>query len=138
MKTKSAIAMGAMVLSSPLTLAAPDMNEGQWEITSKMEMPGMPMQMPVTTITQCITKENNVPKSGDQGGGCRMVDVKTSGNTVSWSMACDQSGQESTGHGEVTYSGDTMNGFFKFFVNSPQGTMEMTNTMNGRRVGPCK
>ncbi|MEN8261263.1 MAG: DUF3617 family protein, partial [Pseudomonadota bacterium] len=84
------------------------------------------------------TKESSVPETGEQGGGCRMTDVETRGNTVLWSVQCNQDGQSSEGHGEVTYTGDAMNGYFKFTSNSPGGAMEITNTMSGRRLGPCR
>ncbi|TMI03725.1 MAG: hypothetical protein E6H46_08505, partial [Betaproteobacteria bacterium] len=45
-----------------------------WEVSTKMEMPGMPMAMPAQTNRFCIGKnrkdEELVPKQGD----CRMLE----------------------------------------------------------------
>ncbi|MBW2035678.1 MAG: hypothetical protein JRI94_19290 [Deltaproteobacteria bacterium] len=45
--------------------SGPDMQEGLWEITSKMKMRGM--DMPSYTHTQCITKKDLVPQSSQPG-----------------------------------------------------------------------
>ena len=36
--------------------ASAEMKEGLWQITTKAEMKGMPMQMPATTMKQCMIK----------------------------------------------------------------------------------
>ncbi len=46
--------------------AGVDMKDGKWEITTQMEMPGMPMAMPAFTHTQCMTSEQNVPQGKDR------------------------------------------------------------------------
>ncbi len=117
---------------------APDMKDGKWEITTKTEMPGMPMQMPAVTSTQCLTKEDLVPQNSQQGGGgeCKVTDVKVEGNTVSWTMHCSGQGGEIKGSGEITYSGDSFKG--KMNIIMTQANMKMVNTMNGTRIGECE
>ena len=43
------------------TVVFAELKEGLWEITSQVEMKGMPQSMPPTTFRQCITKGNPVP-----------------------------------------------------------------------------
>jgi hypothetical protein len=48
-------------------LAAPNFKDGLWVITSKSEMPGMPMQMPTHTHRQCLTSKEPIPEQPQQG-----------------------------------------------------------------------
>jgi hypothetical protein len=119
--------------------AEPNMQEGLWEITSSMEMPGMP-SMPPMKHTQCLTKKDLVPQSQEKAQDCKITQTGTSGNTVTWSMKC--SGEEGAmeGTGKVTYSGDTFQGTMTMTMQDPEqgGKMQLTQRMSGRRVGNCK
>ncbi|MBN2107543.1 MAG: DUF3617 family protein [Deltaproteobacteria bacterium] len=127
-----------ILLSAPgLAAAEPNMQEGQWEITTTVDMPGMPAAMPAMKHTQCITKNDLVPRSQtqQQNQECTVTDTKTSGNTVTWAMKCKTGGSDMTGKGSITYSGDTFDGTFNMNM---QGGMKMTQKMKGRRLGACK
>lgn len=113
--------------------STPNLKEGQWEITSKVEMPGMPMNLPPSTHTQCITNENLVPRGAQEGGECKIADTKVKGDTVTWTMECDTPEGKTRATGEITYKGDTFKGTIKMRM---QG-MEMTHHLSGRRVGNC-
>ncbi len=121
--------------------AAPDMNPGQWEITTTMEMVGVPMKMPSITTKQCLTKDDLVPKQPSRPGvkqPCEVKNTKVDGNTVSWDMACTDQNHTS-GHGEVTYAGDTFVGTIR--MESTLGgkqKMRMILHMKGKRIGACE
>ena len=114
-----------------------DINEGLWEMTVKVEIEGMPMTMAPITNTQCITKDMMVPKSGQQGQECEITNQKTVGNTLTYDIECSSPGGSVKGHGEVTYTGDTMTGKMETNMSS-QGDMKMITKMSGKRIGPCK
>ena len=123
------------LLAGPIHAGStPNMNPGLWEITSQVEMPGM--DMPASTITQCITQDSLVPQAGSgQGQGqCEITDVQVQGDTVSWSITCDSQGGVMTGTGESTYHGDTFEGTSEMHM---QG-MDITTTMSGKRIGDCQ
>ena len=113
-----------------------DFEEGMWEISSQVKMQGM--DMPAQTFTQCITKDNMVPQNDQpspQGGGsCKISDVKTVGNTVTWSVVCKTGGGEMKGKGKITYQRDR----FKGESTSEMMGMQMVTEMSGKRIGPCK
>ncbi len=120
--------------------ASPNMQDGQWEITLKMEMKGMPAHMSrPMTYTHCMTRDNAVPQKQEKNKDCVMKDQKVSGNTVSWDMVCkDKDGTEMRGTGRITYKGDKFDGVMKSTVNSRDtGPMVMNYKMSGRRLGPC-
>lgn len=103
-----------------------------WEVTSKMEMPGMPFAMPAMTQKVCIAKgsENNPEKtSGDKD--CKMTDIKTVGNKTTWKARCDKDGEVMTGMGEQTTSAKGYEGKMKMSGKD----MNMTMLYSGKRLG---
>lgn len=120
-------------VSFSFAASGPDIKEGLWEITSSMKMQGM--NMPSYTHTQCITKNDLVPKSSQPGQECTISNYKIKGNTVSWSIKCSNQGGEMEGTGRITYMGDSFEGTMKMKM-SGSGT-EVTTHMTGRRIGDC-
>ncbi|MDD5759449.1 MAG: DUF3617 family protein [Desulfobulbaceae bacterium] len=107
-----------------------------WEITSKMEMPGMPFAMPANTQKTCIPKgaENDPSKSaGDKD--CQMSDIKTVGNKTSWKARCDRDGEVMIGVGEQTTSADGYDGKITFSGKSEGEDMNMKMAYSGKRLG---
>lgn len=124
------------VVSIAFAGSVPNMQEGKWEITTKMEMPGMPVNMPPMKYTQCLTKKDLVPKSSQPGQECTITHNKVTGNSVKWTMQCSGQGGEMTGTGNITYSGNSFKGTIKMTM--PQQNMQMTNHVTGRRLGSCE
>jgi hypothetical protein len=116
------------LFSAKLAFAVPNVEDGLWEITSTVNMPGMPSKS--FTNTTCLTKEKAVPQTTQSE--CTMKDVKTQGNTVTWTVVCK--GGMSTSTGKVTYAGSTMDGV----VETTTSGKTMTMKMKGKRIGPCK
>jgi hypothetical protein len=130
--------VGLFILFAGISIcfAAPGLNmqEGLWEITVKNQMPGM--DMPPMTQTQCLSKEDFIPKgSVYQGEKCTIEDIKITGNTVTWSHECEAGGEKIKGTGKMTYSGDRFEG--TMMMSLPQINLYITTEMNGRRIGDC-
>jgi len=108
-----------------------------WEITMKMEMPGMPMAMPPQVSKVCVAKgasdENFVPK---QQGNCRTVDSKRVGSKYMFTMACDGK-NKMTAHGEITFNDGAYDGRMEMAGTMEGQPMNMNQTYKGRRVGTC-
>ena len=124
----------------PLFAQSP-MRPGNWEVRMQMEMPGMPMKMPETVTTQCVTAEQAkdptaaAPPPGGKPGdnSCKATDSKVDGNTVTWKMTCSAP-QKMTGEGRMVFEGDSYTGTVSMAM--PAGTMNMRYT--GKRTGDCK
>jgi len=132
---KKGIGVGAglvFLFFASLCLAAPNMEDGLWEITTMVDMPGMGSKS--FTQTSCLTKEKAVPQTAESG--CAVKDVKTQGNTVTWTVVCKEGMSTSTG--KVTYTGSTMDGVVETMVKAGGQTMTIKNTMKGKRIGLCK
>jgi len=125
------------VLTAP-ALAAPAFQEGEWKITTRTEIPGMPFTPPTVTMRQCLTLKDRIPQGKDDTGECKVVDVSSSGDTMRWTMRCNDATGTTEAKGEVTYSGKTMKGISYITSSSRGETMQMTSRMKGHRIGPCK
>ena len=115
-----------------------DLQDGKYEITSKVEMPGMPMQMPPITVTQCITGQDPVPNQSTAGQQCNIMDIKTKGNTITWKMECTQQGQKMQATGKMVYYGDHFEGTANAVLGSEIGNMTITTVIKGKRIGACQ
>jgi hypothetical protein len=108
--------------------------DGLWEISSKMEMPGMPMAMPGQVSRVCIGKnakdEDLIPKQGE----CRMVDSKRVGSKFMYTMDC-AGASPSTVAGEVTFGSYAYDGKMRMTMKQTQDTMDVS--FAGKRVGDC-
>jgi hypothetical protein len=121
--------------------AAPAVNPGEWQITAKTEMTGMPMQMPpqTMTFTNCVTPDQPVPTEPKQQGQCKVFDIKTEGQAVSWTIECNGQEGKMKGSGKIVYTGDTMDGEQKMNVSAGEGmNLTIVMHMSGKRLGPCK
>ncbi len=130
----------ALLVSHAHGAAAPNMKDGLWEITMKMEMAGMPQAMPPQVMQQCITKKDlQDPAKATPGsthdGRCKMTDHKMQGNTATWNVVCTDG---TTGSGTATYSSTSYTSANK--ITSQQGGQAhaMTIHHNGRYLGDCK
>jgi hypothetical protein len=109
-----------------------------WDMTMKMEMPGMNMKMPEMKHQFCQPKGNafkpdSMPK---QDKKCEMLDLKVSGNTTSWKVRCNGP-EKMEGSGTMTRTADTLQGTTKMSMQSQGQTMQMNQSMTGKRVGTC-
>jgi len=136
-KQSSARACAGVALALAFGASTPASAQGKddlWEVTTKMEMPGMPMAMPAQTNRVCVGKnrkdEDLIPRMGD----CRMLDSKRVGNKFSYRMECtgDHAG---TIEGAISFGNNTYDGQMRMTMKGSSDAM--TTTFSGRRVGDC-
>jgi hypothetical protein len=119
----------------PVTSAAQGKDD-LWEITSKMEMPGMPMAMPAQTQRICVAKtgkdDDYIPKREN----CRLQDSRRTGNKVTYKMVC--TGKDAlTISGETTFAATSYEGRMQMSGKMDGQQVEMNQTYSGKRVGDC-
>jgi hypothetical protein len=132
--------LAAALSLGPAHAAAPNMREGMWEITTKMEMPGKSdVAMPQQIVRHCVTRKDlddprrTTPAADSR---CKMADYKLQGNTATWKMACEgQAGM--TGTGTITYGGDSYSGNQTMAMKQSGQVMNLKMNFSGRRVGDC-
>lgn len=107
-----------------------------WEVSVKMEMPGMPFAMPATTSKVCIPKGGEKdPQRAAASKECVMTDIKTSGNKSSWKFKCNQDGEIMTGSGELSGNAHEYRGVMHMSGKSGGEDMKMTQTYHGKHIG---
>ena len=65
-----------------------------WEVTTKMEMAGMPMAMPAQTSRMCTAKNRKDEDLIPRRENCKLLESNRSGNKITYKMAC--TGKERT------------------------------------------
>ena len=135
----SSITLLALALSwTAVAQIQSPMREGNWEVTMKMSMPGMGMEMPPMKQTQCVTAamikdpQAALPK-GPGGSDCKVSDYKFSANTASYKMTCTKP-TPMTAVGEMKYSGtDAYTGM----MTVDSGGQKMSMAYDAKRIGDC-
>jgi len=120
-------------LTATSTSADPTALGDSWEVSSRMSMEGMSMELPAQTAKVCARKDwTEPPGSSNTQHNCTNSDFAREGEKVTWEVSCE--GPAMTGHGEITFqSADAYSGSIMF--TSAQGNM--TILLNGHRVGEC-
>ena len=138
MATRSALSI-VLVAASGLAQAAPVIQAGLWEVTARMEMPGMPAGAGQHTTQICYRPSDvaDASKTVPKNKNCEVKDYKLSGNTASWRMECHGE-TEMTGTGTFTYAGNSYSGTTKFVMKQGGRTMNMAQSYSARRIGDCK
>jgi hypothetical protein len=139
MKARSStIALLSLVLSwTVLAQTESPMRPGSWQVTTRMNMPGMG-EMPPMTQTQCVTPamlkdpQGAIPK-GPEGGDCKVSDYKLTASTATYKVTCTQP-MAMTLNGEMKYSGtDAYTGTMTMDANG----QKMTMAIDAKRTGEC-
>jgi hypothetical protein len=126
------------VLLTALPAWGLDLNPGKYQVTAQVEMPGMPGGMPPQTTTQCLDEQNPVPNASAGAHGCKITDMKTRGDTVTYVMECNQKGMKVKSTGEMTYKGESFEGTSRTDMGPAAGGMTVTTVIKGKRIGDCK
>ena len=121
----------ALAAASPVAAQGKD---DLWEVSSKMEMPGMPMSMPAQVNRVCLGKnrkdEDLIPKQDN----CRVVDSRRTGNRLTYKMECTGN-EPSTIVGDLTFGNNAYDGQMRMTMTKTNDTMNMA--LSGRRIGDC-
>ena len=134
------IMIGLVVLLSMLWAvgAWAQFKDGLWEITSQVEIKGMPQQMPPNTFRQCITQNDPVPKNQDKNYECKTTSQKIVGNTINYTAECKGPEGLLLTSGKNTYTGSMMDGSATTrFKMKGQPEMQMNSKMKGKYIGTC-
>ena len=127
--------LAGMSLLLPSGAPAADlMKPGLWEITTSMEMPGMPFQSPPQTVRHCYTAQEVRDEPVPKDDNCRLTDLKSSGGKVTWKLEC-KGEMTGKGEGEIVYRGDSA---YEGKTSMQVEGMTMTTSYRGKRLGECR
>jgi hypothetical protein len=134
------VAVAALLLAEALHAWAANVNSGEWEVTS-VAGTDQAAPTPNDTFRVCLSADAPVPMAREDQGICKIDDVQTRSNTVTWKAACHDpvEGTRAEGSGSITYDGDTFQGTLETSTRIPgEPKMDLSIRLKGRRVGPCK
>jgi hypothetical protein len=119
------------------TSSGVNMEPGLWEISTSIENSQLPIAIPPTTATQCLTESNLVPQSSAENSNCKIENLKTSGDTISYTATCSAGGTTTVSKAEIVYHGTSMNGTIATEMTGGPTAMNMTYRLKGKRIGNC-
>lgn len=131
---RPALLATVLLVCVPSELLADSPAKGDlWQVSTKMSMEGMPMEMPAQMAKYCAAKEWTKPPAGDNPRQkCQRSDYQISGGKATWTESCVSPAM--TGKGEITRQGnDAYTGSIQY--SSAQGNM--TIKLSGRKIGEC-
>jgi hypothetical protein len=137
MKTRCLTIVAGLLIAFTAHAQSPRIDEGEWEFQSRMEMPGVPANMPAQTFKACMSHDNPVPQGANTGPGgerCKTTHQFVSSDSATWTVRCARGNEVSEVKGKGTYRGSTMEATQTFAAGGKTATMRIT----GRRIGPCK
>ncbi len=88
------------------------------------------------TVTQCITKDNPVPKQNPDDQNCQQTH-DTNGNTVNYHVTCNENDGQMDATGSMTYDGDSMQGHSQNHMVQNGQAIDSTMDITGKYLGPC-
>jgi hypothetical protein len=121
---------------SALAQGASPMREGNWELSMKINLPGMEGAPPVKQ-TQCLTaamlKDPASAMPSGPGADCKVSDYKQTANVATYKVACSQP-VALNATGEMRYSGtDAYTGT----ITIDMGGQNMVVAIDAKRIGDC-
>jgi Protein of unknown function (DUF3617) len=146
-----AIGLVFLLLARIVGAAQPAIRPGQYEYTIEMNLGGVPADAPNAVLDaagfdkqkrlECLTADD---LKGDltqaftremEGSNCKMSDVKTTGNRMTFTTTCEEDGIRMVMTNEMTFDADAFTGVMKGKDNEGRvSTVKMT----AKRVGDCR
>lgn len=138
---RTTVLLVTLLLLSPFALAqTPNIQAGEWEMTSTTSFPGTPMPEQSETVLECLTEEEiqeGLAMDMDIEG-CEMQSQDIRRDGMDYTLFCEQvDGMQMQMNASFRFMGDRTEGRIDAQMETPMGPMEMQVEMSGHRVGDC-
>ena len=122
----------AVVLSVSVPLAASAAgNDELWEVSSQMNIPGMPPGMGAKTVQVCRDKDPRKAEQGRDTKECTVTDFKQSGTHTTIRMSCP------SGDTVIEQDFNADHTEYQGTITMTRGNSEMVVKTSGRKIGSC-
>lgn len=111
-------------------------SDDQYDVTVKMEMAGMPMQMPPISQRLCVRKGASDDDFVPRQENCRVSDTTRTGSRLTFKIACVGS-NPMAGTGDFTFGANGYNGHIRMAGKMEGQDVKMTQAIDARRTGGC-
>ncbi|WP_280547630.1 MULTISPECIES: DUF3617 family protein [unclassified Halomonas] len=135
--------LAGLLLALPLAAVAesPNIEPGQWEFTSTTSVRGdLPIPDQTETHQECIAQgdiDDEEFSFIEEEEGCELLAHQVTVDGLDYRMVCRAEGGEANIVGRMDFLGERVEGNVDILVDSPAGEINMTTSMEGRRIGDC-
>jgi|RhiMetdeSRZDD1v2_1073273.scaffolds.fasta_scaffold804422_2 hypothetical protein len=129
-----ALAAAGLLWAAPHAIAQG--SDDQYDLTIRMEIPGMPMAMPPMSQRLCVRKGANDSDYIPQRENCRVSDAVRAGSRLTFKMTCTGTNAMS-GTGDFVFSATGYDGQMRLRGKMDGQDMDMTQHIAARRSGGC-
>lgn len=130
------LALVVAAVLSPAPQAIAQGSDDQYDLTIRMEIPGMPMAMPPMSQRLCVRKGANDSDYVPQRENCRVSDAVRAGSRLTFKMTCTGTDAMS-GTGDFVFSATGYDGQMRLRGKMDGQDMNMTQHIAARRSGAC-
>ena len=129
-------ACAGMIMQSLSPPAAAQGRDEQYDVTIKMAMAGMPMELPAISQRLCVKKGANDGDFVPRQENCTVSDARRAGARLTFKVAC--TGKDPmTGTGDFTFDTAGYNGQIRLQGKMDGQDVDMTQAIAARRAGGC-
>lgn len=134
----AALALGLATVAFAET---PNVEPGLWQYENTMTFSGdVPIPDQNQTSEECVTAEDIAEGDAflEDVDECEVTHKDVRRDGMDYSMICTQpDGTRMTMNAEMQFAGDSASGTINGDMETPMGAMQMTITVNGKRIGDC-
>jgi hypothetical protein len=123
--------LGGACLALAVTVGGAADTGDLWEVTTQMNMAGLPPGMGGGTRQVCTEKGDPKKAMQREDGKCKMTDLKETGTRIQMTFQCP----EGTGTMDTTFNAARTE--YKGTMKMTSSRGEMTMNMQGRKIGAC-
>lgn len=127
-----------LTLQVSLSVQAIEFQGGEWELTVKQMVNGMPVSREATIYRECLTPTNPIPTSYLRAQRCDVLEQRDRHRTVFYKMSCYTDNGSLINEGQVRFGSFKITGDSKSELGQVAGRpMVMQYKFEGRRLGEC-
>lgn len=126
-------------LFTSLPAYALDFKEGEWELSVRQSITGMPTGMGVITWRECLTQSNPIPTRYLKARSCDVIEQHAVYHMLNYKMSCYTENGSLINAGKIHFTGLKVTGKSKSDMGEVAGrNMVVRYKFEGRRIGDCQ
>lgn len=138
LKTNLCRLSGMLLLVLSGNSFAVDMVEGEWELTVKYTLSGMPVENPAEHYRECFTQEDPIPTSFLNARSCQILEQRERHRTVYFKLNCNTEHGPIVNEGKIHFTSMKITGDSKIDLGDVAGRNSVMHyKFTGRRLGDC-
>jgi len=115
-----------------------EITAGEWEISVKQSVRGMPMKIPTQTHRECFSDSDPIPTSFLKARSCDIIEQRVRHRTVYYKINCFTENGSVINQGKIRFSSFKFSGMSTTDLGDIAGRPTILRyKFNGRRIGEC-